>query len=983
MKDFFKNKDNLIILGISLVAFLVGCLAIGPLLSILIVGVADALFFLPNFINKKPTTRKKEGITNMKKEKPVHQKKKNKKIWKKILMVFLILCILGIITCIGFAAYIVIEAPKFKPDDLYKMEPTVLYSSDGTEMAHLGSEKRDNITYDDLPEVLVDAIVATEDSRFFQHNGFDLARFLKASIQQVLTGGGGGASTLTMQVVKNTFTSTTSSGFEGIKRKFTDIYMSVFQVEKKYTKKEILEFYVNSYYLGSGSYGVEQASKTYFGKSAKDMNLAEAAMIAGLFQAPNAYDPYQHPEKAESRRNQVLKLMKRHNYITEEEYQAATSIKVEDMLVSKDGSNSDNEWQPFIDVVVEDVIEYFEEQGKKVNPYTTSMHIYTTMDKDKQSWINNVMDGKTYTWQNDIVDAGISVQDVNTGAIVAIGAGRHRTGERQRVNATQIKRQIGSTSKPLYDYSPGIEYENWSTYQLFVDEPHGYSNGTQINNWDRKYNGLMTMRTALAQSRNIPALKAFQANKNSNILKFVQSVGLHPEVSDGIVHEAHAIGGQSYGENPRTMAAAYASFGNGGYYIKPYSYTKIVLNETNETIETKVEKTKVMSEETAYMMTSMLQSSAQAGLGNQYYVNGAIYGAKTGTSNYPENIAKKFGENSVNDLWVNAVSPDYAISVWYGYQDLNRTVTSTSYTIAHRTLFQAVAKGVFKTGSNWTKPNSVSEVQVEMGSWPAKLPSEYTPSDMVVTELFKSGTEPTEVSDRYSKLSDVTDLKSSITNNKLTLKWTAIKTPNAIDTDYLNQYFSSLYSDESYRQNALSTRLSQNNSFYGKLVYKIYGKDSSGKLNYITETSDSTVTIDVNTSSPTTYVVKSSYSIFTANASDGVSTTVNLENVKGTVTAKLNGKESEEIKKGTTYKVSTSDITVLEDSKDVTSKAKITITIDGNEIKGTSETLDTTVVKNHSIQYSIVYDNQPIKSITKTVKVVENSSNTNNSTKPQ
>ena len=268
-------------------------------------------------------------------------------------------------------------------------------------------------------------------------------------------------------------------------------------------------------------------------------------------------------------------------------------------------------------MVVEDVIEYFKAQGKSVNPYTTSMQIYTTMDIDKQSWINDVMNGKSFTWQNDIVDSGISVQDVKTGAIVAIGAGRHRNGERQWVNATDMKRQIGSTSKPLYDYAPGIEYENWSTYQLFVDEPHSYSDGTNINNWDRKYNGLMTLRTALAQSRNIPALKAFQSNKNSNILKFVQSVGLNPDVENGIINEAHSIGGQKYGESPRTMAAAYSSFGNSGYYIKPYSYTKIILNETNETIENKVEKTRVMSEETAYIMTSLLQSSAQSGLGAQ------------------------------------------------------------------------------------------------------------------------------------------------------------------------------------------------------------------------------------------------------------------------------------------------------------------------------------------------------------------------------
>ena len=178
--------------------------------------------------------------------------------------------------------------------------------------------------------MLLDAIIATEDSRYFQHNGFDLPRFMKASAGQLLgNSDAGGASTLTMQVVKNNFTSTESSGFAGIVRKFTDIYMSIFKVEKNYTKEEIIEFYVNAPYLGSGSYGVEQASQTFFGKSVKDLSLVEAATIAGLFQAPGAYDPYVYPEKAQERRDQVLSLMERHGYITSEEKEIAEEIHVE------------------------------------------------------------------------------------------------------------------------------------------------------------------------------------------------------------------------------------------------------------------------------------------------------------------------------------------------------------------------------------------------------------------------------------------------------------------------------------------------------------------------------------------------------------------------------------------------------------------------------------------------------------------------------
>lgn len=918
MKSFFKNQDNLIILFVSLVAFVAGCLARHPFISFLMVLVADLFFFYPEisklFIKDKNNKIEKEVI---KAKQKVKKLKKEKKLKKVILLIILLIFIAGISIVMLFGAYIVINAPQFDPNKLYTSEPSVLYDANGDEIAKLGSEKRKNIEYDQLPEVLVDAIIATEDSKFFQHHGFDASRFAVASLKQVFTGGGGGASTLTMQVVKNTFTSTNSSGFAGIKRKFTDIYMAVFQVEKKYSKKKILEFYVNSYYLGNGAYGVEQASYNYFGKSAKDLNLNEAALIAGLFQAPTAYDPYQHPDKAEQRRNQVLRLMKRHGYITDSEYKAAIATKVEDMLVKsvEEGNSNGNEWQAFIDLVVEDVVE-----NTGMDPYKVSMQIYTTMDKDKQTVINDIMSGKSYTWPNDYANAGIVVEDVKTGAIVAIGAGRNRVGERQYNTATMINKQIGSTSKPLFDYAPGIEFENWSTYKLFDDEPYTYSDGTSILNWDRKYEGKMTLRTAMAHSRNVPALKAFQENKNSNIIKFVQSLGLHPEVSNGIIHEAHSIGGYT-GENPRTMAAAYAAFGNGGYYIKPYSYTKIVLADTNETIETEVTKTRVMSEETAYMMTSLLQSSAQYGLGAQYSIGGAIYGAKTGTSNYDAATIKRwgFGPDAVNDLWVNGVSPDYAISVWYGY--LNRTeenkkYTSTSFSIPHRIIFNKVAQNVFKKGSNWTKPEGVVEVRVEMGSWPAALASEHTPESSVVTELFKVGTEPTEVSSKYATLPDVTGLKGTVNGNTLTLTWNGVN-------------------------------VKSNDESVGEIQYKVYSNDDNN-LVFINNTSATSMDITIDDNSAATYVVKTSYANYSSNESSGTSVTVSALNKS--LTAALNN-TTDTVSLNSTVKLSSSDIKVLYGSKDVTSSATVKITVDNNE----ATTIDTTTAGTYKVTYNVSY----------------------------
>ena len=252
--------------------------------------------------------------------KKLKQKYKKSSLTQKILILFMLGITALLILFLIFGLFIIISAPNFKSENLYSKNSTVVYDINGNEAARLGTENREIVTYEELPESLIDAIIATEDSRYFQHDGIDLARFTKAVFGQLLGhSDAGGGSTLTMQVAKKAFTSSVDSGIKGIIRKFTDIYLAVFKIETNYTKEQIIEFYVNIPYLGSGTYGVQQASKTYFNKDVSELSLSEAAMIAGLFQAPGAYDPYLYPEKAEARRNIVLNLMCKHGYITEEQ----------------------------------------------------------------------------------------------------------------------------------------------------------------------------------------------------------------------------------------------------------------------------------------------------------------------------------------------------------------------------------------------------------------------------------------------------------------------------------------------------------------------------------------------------------------------------------------------------------------------------------------------------------------------------------------
>lgn len=935
-KWLFKSKFNLIVSILTIVGILLGTYLFGFIFSLILFAILDIIVFgIHWFLNKGTAV----------------QVRKKKKV---ALIIFLILCIVGLVGIVGFAILIVKEAPDFNPENLYTKESSVLYDKDGEVYAKLGAEQRIKITYEQIPQVLVDAIIATEDSRFYSHNGVDLPRFLKASATQLLGRGGGGASTITMQVAKNAYTSPVSNGWEGIKRKFTDIYLAIFKIEKTYTKEEILEFYVNSYYMGGGAYGVEQASRNYFGKSVSELNLSEAAMIAGLFKGGNAYDPYLYPDNTEARRKVVLSLMLRHGYINEEEYNAAKELTVEDIVkkIDKSSSTKNYAYQSFIDTVVEEVKKRTKaETGTEQNPYEIPMEIYTTMDRSKQQYLDDLMNGEisSYKWENDVVEAGIVVTDTNTGAIVAVGAGRDKNAVGTYNYATMIKNQIGSTAKPLYDYGPAFEYNNWSPAQPVPDEEYSYSTGGNLNNWDGKYNGYMDVRKALSLSRNVPALKTFKAVNNNKIKEFVTNLGLSPEGSGGIIHEAHSIGGYN-GESPLTLAAAYAAFANGGTYIEPYTFTKITYKDSDKVFNVTPKTQKAMSDSTAYMITSILMDTAVANMGSSK-VNGISYAIKTGTSNFSAETkrAHSLPANAVNDLWVAGYSRDYAIAMWYGYDKINKDYVNRLSSYQNIRLFKAISKGVLSGTSSFTMPSSVVEVEIETETSTPLLASEYTPENLRKKELFKSGTEPTDVSTRFSKLNNVTNLKATTNGNKVTLTWNAVKS-DAIDETAIRNDFSKIFTSEKFLNAFVSSRISYNNSYIGKISYDVYKKQSDGSLKLLGNTVDTTFE-DTTTDSSTTYVVRTSYTIFKNNASDGAETAVTTTNTESIISASLNGDSTIILSVGTPFKDLTKPVIVLENSVDVTDKATITKTIEGP-----SNEIDTSVEGTYVIKYKVSYN---------------------------
>ena len=869
-----------------------------------------------------------------------------RKIVKFILTIGLVGCIIAAMAFIVFFIFIAVTAPKFDVDKLKRGETTLIYDKDDNLIATLGTEKREKISYEEIPEVLVDAIIATEDSRFFQHNGFDAPRFLKASVGQALRrGDAGGGSTLTMQVAKNNFTSVNASGIKGIIRKFTDIYLSIFKIEKSFTKEEIIEFYVNAPYLGANSYGVEQASKTYFNKHASELNLAEASLIAGLFQAPGAYDPYIDIEAAAERRSTVLSLMVKHGYITKEEKETAESISIESLLKNTTYVTT-NKYQGYLDQVVKEVVD-----KTGYDPYMVPMKIYTNMDTGKQEAIEKVFTGETFAWANDTIQGGSVAIESATGKIVAIGAGRNRSGERTFSYATDISRQVGSTAKPLFDYAPGIEFNNWSTGKIFNDVPWSYSgSSSKIVNYDGAYRGIMTMRYALADSRNVPAVQAFQQVEKSKIIDFVTTLGIKPElcesgytyntvskkcVSDtsnktmaATLHEAHSLGAFN-GASPLQMAGAYAAFSNGGSYHEPYAVRKIEIRETEEVTEYQSEKVKAMSDATAYMITDILKEVART-IGANGTTSDQV-AAKTGTTNYDSETRQTYGypSSAAPDGWIVGFTPNMVVAIWTGYTENIPGVYITQSNMVNQRngLFRACASAAFNsTGAAFTKPSSVVAVTLERGT--ELLASDSTPANLRVTELFKRGTEPKETSKSYVSLPNVTGLSVTYKDGKSKISWNSVNEPSDSTTAGLGKF--------GYRVYLNGTELGfTTNNYYNYVTTSPYGE----------------------------YTVKTSYSDSYNKISGGVSYTLQSK-----IDFNFNIYTSEELAIGDTYQSEINSITVTEDGIDVTSFAAISEEITDLSTNSIVSSIDTSYANNYSIKYTATYKGET-KEFTKSLIV--------------
>lgn len=710
--------------------------------------------------------------------------------------------------------YYAFSAPAVSQENLQSGGSSTIVDSTGKQIASLGDNKRNYVTIDKVPQEMEDAVVSIEDKNFYNEPlGVDPVRIAKSAFNNVTKGTLQGGSTLTQQLVKLTVFSTDSKD-QTFKRKMQEAWLAM-RVSQKFSKQQILEFYMNKVYLNNGIYGMETGAKYYYGKTLKQLTLPEMAMLAGLPNAPSNYDPYTHPTESKQRRDLVINAMYENNKITKSQADAAINTPISTGLQPyKKVTNSNNNKRIIADPYIKEAITEVKKKG--FDPYRDNLKITVNMDYDAQKRLYNIVNSSNYVqFPDSKMQVGASIVNPNNGKVVAMIGGRNLGDIQFGLNrAVQTARSNGSTMKPILDYGPAIEYLNWSTYHQVDDSEYTYP-GTdiQLKDWDEQYEGQMSMREALVNSRNVPAVRTLADVGFGQAKKFASNLGIDTSKMNGL------SAGIGSGVSSLQGASAYAAFSNGGTYYKPYYVSKI---ETADGLTHNYSKSgkRVMKDSTAYMITDILKGvpSTYATYAN---ISGLHQAGKTGTTNYTnEAIAGNPAlSGTAKDSWYNGYTKNYSISVWTGYDVENSNGISSTY--------QSVAGKIYKaemsylasqtnSNPNWKKPSSVESMMIRnSGSTTPVVASPSSSSSSYTRELFVKGHAPT----NPYKSSDYTTSSASRSNsNQVTTNRHSNSTSESNDTDNdtttgdNTETGTGTTNDETTTNNNSSTNSSENNT---------------------------------------------------------------------------------------------------------------------------------------------------------------------------
>ncbi|MBB1109886.1 PBP1A family penicillin-binding protein [Limosilactobacillus sp. pH52_RY] len=630
---------------------------------------------------------------------------------KKILLWVAGIVVLLMVASAALFFYYASNAPKISRSDLTSQSITTIYDDQNRVISRLGAQKREYAKDNQIPKQLKNAVVSIEDRRFYKHHGVDTIRILGAATSNVFGRSAGmqGGSTLTQQLVKLSVFSTAASD-RTLKRKAQEAWLAI-NVEQHFSKSQILDFYINKVYMGNGIYGMQTAAQYYYGKDLNDLDLSQLALLAGMPQSPTYYNPLVSNTKyATQRRNEVLNAMVRSNYITQSQANQAASESVTAGLdpdhgnISGSGTAVDSK---VVDPYVKQVLADLQAQG--YNPYSDGLKVHTNLDLDAQQHLYDAAN-KNVQFQNDKMQAGVAVTDPHNGQIIAMLGGRHTGNVVYGLNrAVQSNRSSGSTAKPLMDYGPAIEYLQWPTFKSIADTRFVFpGTNTVLHDFDKKYKGSMTMREALVQSRNVPAIRALQAVGIKRATSFLDGLGISQKQPYTLQN------GIALYISPLQVSAAYAAFANGGTYYKPY-YISSITTQDGSVKQFNPKGKRAMNKATAYMITDMLKGvfTDSQGSATDARLDGVNQAGKTGTTNYPGNSS----QSGVMDSWMAGYTKNYSIAVWTGYDHPLEPGGSISeqYVKSAQLLYKDLMQYLDSQNhaSDWTMPDTVEAVRVK------------------------------------------------------------------------------------------------------------------------------------------------------------------------------------------------------------------------------------------------------------------------------
>lgn len=781
--------------------------------------------------------------------------------------IFLILLLVGIAVLV-VGSYVMLrvvdDAPHLDVASIYATNSTLIFDRNGELIDERGTERREWVDFQDISPVMIDAIVATEDANFFNHNGVDWRRTIIANVQNLGTWFGGndliqGGSTITQQLIKMSHLTAEQEGWEGIRRKIQEIYLSM-QIEQQLTKEQILAAYLNFAPFGGSLNGVQRAAEFYFDTDAANLTLGEAAALAGMVQAPNTWRPDHNPDNTERRRDVVLELMVRHGYITDEMATLAAADPVTDNLIyTINELDSRHKYQPFIDAVLAEVRDRFE-----LNAHS-GLQIYTNMDRNAQAFLYDLQNTNDHvSWPDANMQTGIAFIETMTGRVRAVGRGRDGAeGEMNLNRATSIRRQPGSTAKSPFVYAPGMEFLGWGTGTSFKDELWPWPDSQQIlRNWNREYQGTQTMRQALNMSWNVPAGKGMvqllDTVGEAQMHEWLEQLGLDREGlaggsnPNGDLFPSAAIGGVAQGWSPLQMAAAYAAFGNGGIYNEPFFIDRIVMpdgtviyGEDNRITH------RAMSEETAWMTTDTLKSVMTEGTGARFANQGIGHmnlAGKTGTTNFSDDDYVRLGINpntvAMRDSWFIGFSGQYTAAVWTGYdRDTDGHIINATQGISGQ-VFNQIMRNLNTGNQQLPRPTGVQGFTIELESGTdgnVLLASTNTPPSYRSTEWFRAGTQPTSASTRFSQLDAPQNFTGTQSGTNLSFNWDHVLGATSLSRDALvsaidnaNQVGRTAANFSDSRIQALNITEAQGRMMLrqldtiGATVYTVFGRTTDG-----------------------------------------------------------------------------------------------------------------------------------------------------------